>query len=243
MDKAVAHVQGPKLPEAMTTLEKWRGYWSNRTSPEHASDSPEFYRFYAREVRLLMGDKPLRRILEIGCGNGALYPYFGFDQTQYRGVDFSPSMLATFRAKHPELDLVLAEGSSYAEPGNKYDLIFSDQVIQLFDRAMLDRHFACARTMMDGVSLFICASIPWKPMRLRYFAGQIPGTKINKIVRLIPFLVQASLWGDPVGYWYRLRDIENLAQRHGFSVKFYGSMVYHHAFHAVMKLRDSFVPR
>lgn len=219
------------------TIEKWRAYWSDKTLPEHDPDTPEFYRFHARELRLLFDEKPPRRVLEIGCGNGALYPLLGFDHTKYRGVDFSPSMLAIFKSRHPEVNLGCEEVSSYIDTKNKYDLIFSNAVVQNLDRVMLDSHFACARAMVHKESLFVCGSIPWKALRWRYFGGSIPGSMPVKLLSLPFRLLRIALFGDPVGYWYHPREIAQLAERHGFSAKFYGSIAYMHRFHAVMRLK------
>jgi len=146
----------------MTTVERFKAFWAKQTSPLHPSDTPEFRRMYASEMRILFDDASPKRVLEIGCGNGTLFEFLGFNCLQYKGVDFSPSLLEGFKSRYPGVNLELREGSSYVDKDNKYDLIFSNEVIHNFDMPMLDRHFACARAMMHEKSLFICASIPWK---------------------------------------------------------------------------------
>lgn len=219
------------------TLDRWQAYWAVKVLPEHAQDTEELYRLHAQELRVLLGEKPLGRVLEIGCGNGALYSYLGFDQARYRGVDFSPSMLDVFRKRFPGADLVQEEGSSYVEPGATYDLIFSDGVIQYFNTSMLDRHLACARTMMNQDSRLICGSIPWKAQRWRYYAGLFPPHFLSHVFSLPLLLTRNALQGDPIGQWYRIRHIQKLAERNCFSVSFYGSLVYLHRFHAVLRLK------
>ncbi len=221
----------------MNTLKKWRAYWADKILPEHSEDTEDFYRLHAQELRILIGQKALGRVLEIGCGNGALYPYLSFDQARYRGVDFSPSMLEVFRKKFPQADLVLGEGSSYVETGVMYDLIFSDGVIQYFNIDMLDHHLACARTMMHQDSRLICGSIPWEAQRWRYYAGLVPPRLLSRLFSLPLLLAKNAFQGDPIGHWYRLRDVQKLTARHGLSVLFYGSLVYLHRFHAVMRLK------
>ena len=118
------------------TAERFREFWANRTDPMSRSDSPEFLRLVTSELKLLFGERAPVSVLEIGCGNGRLFDLFGFSPRFYRGVDFSPRMLEVFRQNHPEVDLVEAEASSYAED-RTYDLIFAHDVISHFSPAML----------------------------------------------------------------------------------------------------------
>jgi len=218
-------------------LHKWGYYFSDKTNPDHRKDDPEFYRLHAQELKLLFGEKAAGRVLEIGCGNGALFPYLGFDSSRYRGVDFSPSMLATFKAAHPEVQLVCAEGSSYVEPGNKYDLILSNSVVHYFDLAMLERHLSCARAMMHPRSLLVCASIPWKIHRSSFFSGCFrEGRKVTAARRLIS-RIERAVMTDPAGRWYEPHEIVKLAERQGLTAEFFGSLTYLERFHAVLRLR------
>jgi SAM-dependent methyltransferase len=220
-----------------TTVEKWRSYWSEMSTPTHLSDTTEFYRLYAQELRILFGERPMKRVLEIGCGNGALFPFLGFESCKYKGVDFSPTMLASFRARFPGIELECCEGSSYFDAGNKYDLIFSNGLIQHFDTLMLDHHFACVRSMMDHDSLFVCALIPWQAHRRSWYGGRFSGEGKMSWTKLAKHRVRTALNGDRFGRWYDLRDIAEMARKHGFSVAFHGSIFYMHSFHAVMKLK------
>ena len=217
--------------------EKWKTYWSDKVLPWHPLETPEFYSLHARELKVLFGEELPIRVLEIGCGNGALYPYFGFRPETYRGIDFSPSMLAVFRAKHPEVHLECCEGSSYVDRENKYDLIFSSSVIQHFDLPMLDTHFSCARSMMEKDSLFVCGSIPWRVHRWNFHMGVCEGGKRPGILRRLKTRMKLAFYDDLIGRWYEMDEIKNLADRHGFSVAFYGSLAYPYRFHAVMRLK------
>lgn len=219
----------------MSTVAKWQAFWKDKTIPMHRQDTAEHYRCYAAELRILFDNRTPRRVLEIGCGNGALYKYLGFGQTQYKGIDFSESMLAEFKKKYPSAKLECCDGHSYQD-SNKYDLIFSNGLIQYFNSRMFDQHLAHVKAMMKPGSLFICASIPWKLQRFRYFCGELGGghrrSPIRGVVRsLIPD------YRNNMGAWYNFRSIKDKATKHGMSVKFYGSMHYLYRFHAVMKLR------
>ena len=225
------------MPDPGKEAEKWRVHWFDQTLPGHDPESPELYEFHARELRLLFADTPLGSVLELGCGNGALYPYLGFDRLKYRGVDFSPSMLAKFGAKHPGADLVCHEASTYVDPESKYDLIFSNQLVQYFDRTMLTRHFECACAMIHQNSLFICAGVPWKVLRFRHRAGLLSRPRKVSFLWQLLASIYLAFAEDVIGHWHDLHEFAELADRHGFSANFYGSLVYPYRFHAVMRLR------
>ncbi len=216
---------------------QWKAFWSDKTSVLHKFETPEFYRVCAGELKVLFGDHTRARVLEIGCGNGALFEFLGFNQVYYKGVDFSPSLLAAFKSKYPNVELECCDGSSYVDREDKYDLIFSYGVIQYFDPPMLDRHFACARSMMHKDSLFVCATVTLKSHRSAYDSGALYGTFQPSIFRWIRAKVSRILLGDRLGYWYTPPQIASLAEKHGFSVQFYGSMAYLNTFSAVLKLK------
>lgn len=218
----------------MTERERWRIFWQGKTRPFHARDTDEHYRPYAAELRLLFADSNPLRILEIGCGNGALYKHLGFENMQYKGVDFSASMLKVFKAKHPDVELECADGSTYQDE-DKYDLIFSNGVIQHFDINMLHRHFSNVTSMLKPTSLFVCASIPWKARRFEYYAGKLTDMRVKFILFGFRAYLPSRFRGK-MGAWYSLQDIRKFASAHRMSVAFYGSMHYLYRFHAVMRL-------
>jgi hypothetical protein len=160
-----------------------------------------------------------------------------FDQVRYKGIDLSSSMLALFAEKHPGVDLLCADASTYKDD-RPYDLILSTEVLQYFDRAMVKRHFANARAMMHPDSLFVCASIPWKVHRLRYNAGQMSPSYRFSLYRLAKTCARVLL-GRPnqFGRWYHIREIQRLADEYGMMATIYGGMSYLYRIHAVMKLK------
>lgn len=155
-----------------TSHKRWLQYWNERSTPEHREDTEEFYRFHARELRMLFGVERVSRGLEIGCGTGSLYPHFGLEHATYVGVDFSEAMLAEFKRYHPGVTLHLAEGSNYRD-ASRYDVIFSNGTVQYFDRRMLEMHLANARSMMHSQSSLILGSVPWRRHRFAFYAGAL----------------------------------------------------------------------
>ncbi|MBN1994978.1 MAG: class I SAM-dependent methyltransferase [Anaerolineae bacterium] len=217
----------------MSTLAKWQAYWQGQTTPLYGEGTDEYHQRYAAELKILFADIHPQRVLEIGCGNGALYPYMGLEQAQYKGIDFSDSMLALFKKEHPQVELECADGASYQDD-HKYDLIISMGVVQYFNHGMLENHFINAKSMMHSESRFICASVPWKTQRFNFYVGDLALKRTGGGLLLWLRSLFLNRLGK-MGTWYSLRDFRKLAGRYSMSVKFFGSVHYMYRFHAVMK--------
>ena len=214
---------------------RWKAHWSTMTRPTHILDTPEFYETCAKELRSLFGElSPRQRVLELGCGSGSLYPYLGFKESEYQGIDFSQSMLAVFRSSHPGVHLVCADASSYYHPTDKFDLIFSNALIQYFDSEMLDEHFSKCKLMLNAGGRIVIGLIPLSKRRLRWYGGYYSGAKHLSWTRLGAWFVRRMLFGDPIGHWHRLSNVSALARRHQFRTEFVDSCVYPFAVHAVL---------
>jgi cyclopropane fatty-acyl-phospholipid synthase-like methyltransferase len=211
---------------------RWKRFWDDKTVPLHTKDADDHYIPLSRELSILFDDAQPTRVLEIGCGNGALYRHLGFDRaTIYKGVDFSPSMLDRFKELHPRANLIAAGGHAYQDD-EQYDLIFSNGVVQYFDLAMLTEHFEHAAAMLSPHGKFVCASVPWKCFRSRYRKGEFRRKRLGIVWSIAGFV--RMILRDTIGAWFEWRDFERLAQKHGLTAKFYGSLHYPYRFHAVM---------
>lgn len=216
-----------------TVAEKYRAFWADKSNPMSRGSSVEFRSLVGKEIQLLFAARHPVSVLEIGCGNGNLFDFFGFSPNYYRGVDFSPRMLATFRSNYPRLDLIEAEASSYVDP-RRYDLIFSHDVIEHFSLDMLDQHFRNARRMMHSESLLICGSVPWRDLRSSYDWGLWFNGGTRNTLQWAKNQVRRMLGRDVMGHWYRTSEIVTLARKHSLAVRFHGSIAYPYRFHAVL---------
>jgi trans-aconitate methyltransferase len=219
------------------TLKKWDTYWSSEKTPSHRSDSASFLNQHSGELKLLYLDYNPQSVLEIGCGTGSLYIPLGFDKMHYKGVDFSESMLSEFRSKHPQINVVHAEASTFCD-NSKYDMIFANAVIQFFEPAMLDAFLANARLMMKPGSLLVCASVPWRTLRASFLRGELTPPYSQKGYAILRSYASAAIKGmGQLDHWYNLIDFKRAADKHDMTVNFYGGISYLYRFHAVMTLR------
>ena len=122
----------------------------------------------------------------------------------------------------------------------KYDLIFSNQVIQYFKPQMLISFIENMKKMMHNKSLLVCAGVPNKKLRFKYNIGEVtqwhdisPG-KSNYSRGLAKYLLR--LYRDPMGYWYSFNDIRKICDRQKLNVKFLGSMHFFYRFHFIIRL-------
>jgi SAM-dependent methyltransferase len=196
----------------------------------------ESLRRSASELRLLFEGRAISTVLDVGCGDGVLYEPLGFAGTRYRGVDFSESMLAHFRLRHPEADLVLADGHSYRNE-RRYDLIFTNQLVQYLNARMLDQFLGNARAMMGPGSALVCAGVPWRALRFQYLNGELSRVRETSLVAGCKGTV-ATWLGKGLGHWYSPDSLRRAGARHGFGCVVYGCLEYPYRFHAVLELRE-----
>ncbi len=209
----------------------WQYFWSRQHDPRYGTDDPEFIRKHGAEIAILLGDLDDRRVLELGCGSGTLYRALGLQRARtYRGIDFSQSMLDEFRGHEPVVQTLCTDAASYRD-SDQYDVVFSNQVAQYFDRTMLERHVANARTMLAPGGRILLCSVPWKSARASYHIPAAAGNLLQ-YARGCCRLCLSQLGVDRLGHWYSFRDFHRVARAQGLEVRFFGCMHYPYRFHA-----------
>jgi lipopolysaccharide exporter len=217
-----------------STADRFRRFWADKSTCLNHSESADFYAAQGRELRQLLAKPEYKSVLEIGCGEGSLFPHLHFDKDIYRGVDFSSHFLETFRSRHPGVQLECAEGASYCRENQQFDLILSNGVVQHFDPQMFSQHIANARRMMHSNSELICGCILDKNRRRLYDSGIYNGANGGRWKILLKSTVRRLLGLDAMGYWYDQKEIATLARQHGLAVRFIPSAIYPYRFHAVL---------
>src|SRR5271169_973964 len=209
-----------------TLRRNWEAFWAHRVAPLHKRDAGDFYAEHAADLRLLFAKLNPRTVLELGCGNGAMYSYLGFEGTAYKGVDFSKTMLRDFAARYPGVELECGNIASFADE-RQYDLIFMESVAQYCDPDKLATVFKSVRSLMHKESVFTCSSIPLKAARAAYMTGALAPPTRRSLLAVVKGRITASLpWPDSMGYWYEPRWVAELATNLGMRAEFYGCHSY-----------------
>ncbi|HEY2979628.1 MAG TPA: glycosyltransferase [Anaerolineales bacterium] len=168
------------IARSRTSGNGWRRWYHNRIQ--------EVYRFLVN---------PGQRVLEIGCADGDLLA--APQPARGVGVDFSPEMIARARARHPDLEFVLADAHDLSDLQGPFDIIiFSDTVNDLWDvqRAFEQvRPFCTARTRL----ILNCYSRLW----------ELPLNVVRRLNLATPNLNQN---------WLTREDIAGMLNLAGFEV-------------------------
>lgn len=114
---------------------------------------------YASLIRQLVGNRESARVLEIGCGSGALLRTLAADWSRayFEGIEAAPALAAL-----PSGDARIAKRQGFAEDlrpgGSGHELVFSINVVEhasdpiVFLRALADQ------TTADGTIVIVCPS-------------------------------------------------------------------------------------
>lgn len=222
----------------MTELNKWKDFWNNQTTPLHSYNSPFWYKLFANEINLILKASEYAggAVLETGCGNGALFPYLDINKESYTGIDLSESLIEIFKKNHPHVDLICGDASSYRTE-KLFSLIFSNGVVQYFDKKMLDRYIQNSMEMLDETGMLLLANIPWRDLRNRFYTGELITRGDKRKFRLSTLkLTKAIIWkaigkDDNMGHFYNPRDFF----KYQANVTTFGSLFHPYRFSLVIK--------
>lgn len=224
-------------------LEYWNRFWSGKRCPLHFSASAEHYDNYADELKVLFRKGGYDRVLELACGTGVFYERLGFDAAAgYKGIDLSESMLEEFRKLHPDVVLQRTSAHDYLDE-NKYDLIYSNALVQYLDKRMLRSHFLNAEKMLSEGGEIIDASVPWRIHSRAFGMKKLtpPYHSLNKAALKSTVAWMLHITGikqDKNGNWYTPRQVAKMAEEFGLVAEFFGSMHYPYRFHVVLRRRQ-----
>lgn len=209
---------------------KWYKMWKDAQSPFTRELNPSYRDQFTKEILILLGDATGKKVLEFGCGTGLSFKDYGFDKSDYLGVDFSDSMLSVFKSNHPEAKLQQSPAEDF-KINEKFDLIFSCQMIQFLTLNKLSVHVSNMKSMLNSNGKIILAAIPWKAAKLSYLRND-HGTG-RSILELIKLYLKGNCV-SPMGYWYSMRTFKKLAKKYNLNYTVYGSLHYHYRMHVVL---------
>ena len=219
---------------------QYEEYWSGQTTPLHRRNDSHTYRAYAQELSNIFNYMGFKEgaVLELGCGNGALFPFFNFDSNSYLGIDFSSSMIGLFKEHYPNLSLIECDAATYV-PNKKYDLIFGNAVHQNFSERMMTYN---VRNMLGSLSpkgTFVMANVPYTALKHQFLYGELSPSPDSSFLRTLRYKV-ARKWrwicGQPdgIGFWYNFKNIKMIVGDN-YEIEVFGSNFYPYRMHFGVK--------
>ena len=83
---------------------------------------------YGEGVLALLDVKPGERILDLGCGTGDLAKQIWEHGAEVIGIDSSPDMIAKAKAKYPDMDFSVADGTNF-HFDEAFDAVFTNATL------------------------------------------------------------------------------------------------------------------
>lgn len=211
---------------------RWQTYWRGIDQAQHRYEDIQWLQFYAGELALYFPEEPVRT-LELGCGNGDITGLLKDHWAGYTGTDFSPAMLAKYKQRDPQADLVCADAARLPFGGGGYGLIFSNGVCQYLDEVQLRNNLQEVYALLKPGGVYLIGNIPDAQLRLLYYAG---GLRSDRPIswpglgrKLFANWVKRN---DGIGHWYTRQSIADLANEYHFTCQTFSSASYEYRFHA-----------
>ncbi|OGZ42658.1 MAG: hypothetical protein A3C80_04620 [Candidatus Ryanbacteria bacterium RIFCSPHIGHO2_02_FULL_45_43] len=180
-----------------------------------------FEPFYKRVIGMITKEAGIILLegvamLDVACGTGEVVRRLAvtFPKSQFTGVDLTPAMVLRARHKIKNLsNVTIAEGNAAALPfrDKMFDIVLiSDALHHIFEeeRAIAE----IARVLKSGGSFFL-VDVAGETALLRFFGWIAKRT-------------------ESAHRYYVQKEMEQLLQNHGFSIKMYVRYGYNHFFHA-----------
>jgi trans-aconitate methyltransferase len=212
----------------------WKKFWDNQATPLHRYNTPEWYALYAKEINLILDalDYDSGSVLETGCGNGALFNQLNINKSGYVGTDISSGLIDIFRSQHPELELVCTDSATF-KTDKKFSLIFSNGVIQYFDKGQLDMYVKSSLEMLDENGILLMVNVPDKDIQKKYYSMN-ESSSIKATLQYLKVLVQRLSGVPGIGNWYNNQDFSRY-KAPGLEIQFFGSLFHTYRFTIAIK--------
>jgi len=115
---------------------------NNRWGDLYNPANPHSHSFLARRLRCveLLGDLTGKRLLDLGCGTGALIELLAGQQLEYEGVDIAPNMIQVAQTHIDQLGLApgfkvrVDSVEALPYPTDSFDVVVGMGLLEYFDR-------------------------------------------------------------------------------------------------------------
>jgi SAM-dependent methyltransferase len=222
------------------STKRWWRHWSTEVSAHNRHETTEWQRFYAKELELYFPDGELHA-LELGCGNGDLYPYLCKRWSSYVGVDFSTSLLDVYHQRWPNARLVNADATQIPFAARIFDFVLSNGVAQYLNPNAFRRNLHDVARVLRPGGTYLLANIPDSLLKWAYVTSLLNGEAIparTRVRNTFRVLAAAALGRRPLldGRWFTRGSVRTEAESCGFSCRIFSSSSYEYRFHAVLRL-------
>jgi SAM-dependent methyltransferase len=186
----------------------------------------------AAELLLLMPPPPLR-VLELGCGDGALYAQLRPHLAHYVGVDGCRAMLDRFRGAWPDAHLVESDAARLPAFADQFDAVIAGAMPPALLRVMLET----VRPLVSAGGTVVLANVADAHLRLHCYGGALRGDRAPRLGDLARAIVRHVILrrDDGIGTWYSRPALVRLAGCAGFRAETVPSVALEFGFHAVLR--------
>ena len=120
---------------------------------EKYTDNFSFVHRHGTDVLKLI-ERKNGKVLDLGCGNGALTKVLHDKGYDVIGADASDDMLGVARKNNPDLTFVKADATDFVLP-EKVDVVFSNAVFHWIDRELHPKMLGCVYNALNYGGEFV----------------------------------------------------------------------------------------
>lgn len=221
------------------TGNRWSSYWAMQETPRHVLDDESFYQDLAREILFHTGLLKGKTVLEIGCGNGAIFTHLDIDPKKYTGVDFSDSLLEQFSRRGENLKLVKQDALGFLRSAtDKYDVILSFGVLQYLSGKELDELFRLQAKALKQDGLCAHFGLPVTDLDAPFYKGLGSSHALSR-TRPRGLLKQAvSRFRNRIGHWHSISDLYRQSRAAGYSTRIVSNIYYFYRVNLLQSLES-----
>lgn len=124
------------------------------------------------------------RVLDIGCGNGRLFPFIREKRARYTGVDYSEGLINKAKHLHSDGEFVVGDATALPFSNNAFDIAYSVATIHHIPGKELRTEFVreAARVLRPGGTFVLTA---WGLWTFRHL-GDIISTVFKSVLGQTP---------------------------------------------------------
>lgn len=172
---------------------------------EKYTDNFSFVHRHGTDVLKLI-ERESGKVLDLGCGNGALTKVLHDKGYDVIGADASDDMLGVARKNNPDLTFVKADATDFILP-EKVDVVFSNAVFHWIDRELHPKMLGCVYNALNYGGEFVFE-----------FGGRGNAEKIH--TKLAEAFARHGYEYHTEYYFAGVGDYAPLVEQAGFTVKY-----------------------